>query len=78
MQLVVKYMCAAHKRSCFSFFLRILKEKLDDVDDERDVADEFPFNKSLPPAGTRRDLKKTCLSVSLYFLIEGLFVQYHG
>jgi len=74
MQLVVKYICAAHKRSCFSFSFGILGRN-DDVDDERDdVADKFPFNKSLPPAGTRRDLKKSPLSVSLDFLIGRLFV----
>lgn len=42
--------------------------KLVDVNDERDdVADEFSFNKSLPPAGTLRDLKKRSISVFLFF-----------
>jgi len=59
MQLVVKYMCARINGVVSLSPLESLR-KLDDVDDEYD--DEFPFNKSLPPAETRRDLKKTSLS----------------
>jgi len=58
MQLVVKYMCAARKRSLLLLSSSRLEfsEKLADVDDERDdVADEFP-TASLPPAETRRTL----------------------
>jgi len=63
MQLVVKYMCAAsYKRS---FPPESPREDLAGrpVVTRRpdDVADEFPFSESLPPAGTRRDLKKRAI-----------------
>jgi len=69
MQLVVKYMCAAsYKRSKRSHHPpppppgipeRTLPASRRDESD--DVADEFPFSESLPPAGTRRDLKKRAI-----------------
>lgn len=66
MQFLVKYMCVAHKPSSLSLSLLESLGKLVDVNDERDdVADEFSFNKSLPPVGTLRDLKKRSISVLL-------------